>query len=277
MRWTRRVVPVVVGVAVTVGGIAVAAVALPGRDLPRPVIEDPVGGEVATTAGALPAQKVQAEDDDAPATPKLDTLGIAAAYDSFPKLPQEQLDAQAAKQAERVAAKKAEEDAQREAAEQAAKEADEKEAVEAKAADKDAGDKGDTKQGTDTQEKSHAKDGSADWWPGHVAAHLQHCTSVDLAAGTVTGTWDVWLKGGGDWSFVAATPAPASEEWHGDDKLRLTLEDQTATVVKEKDGWSKAKGGPVTVTVAKADASDVTKTFTLALWVKIDPDGTCHP
>ncbi len=287
MRVTRRVVPLVIGVTAAIGIAGVAAIALPGMVAAPPVVEDPVSADAA--AATIEATVDEPSVDEAPPkeeatkTPEVDLEKVAKARDSFPDVPKEDQEAKEAKQAERVAQKKAEEKAAAEkaAAEKAAKDAARKEAAEKEAAkqqqkkEQEAAEK--DKASKDAAEKDKAEKDKAEkehvaWWPEHVWAHLQSCSSVDLDAGTVTGTWHLWLKHGGDWTYVSASAAPDSVHDHGD-KVRLDYA-TTATVVKTHDGWSKAKAGPVSVTVAGPDSQ--TKTFTVDLWAKVDADGVCR-
>lgn len=289
MRITRRIVPLVVGVTAAVGIAGVAALALPGITATPPVVED----EVVTTAEAQAVTtdatpKSDPEPNKVVSEPKIDVAKVAKARDSFPDVPKEVRLAKEAKQAERVAAKKAAEQAAKEkaakektAAEKAAKEAAEKDAARKAAAEKEAAKK------KAAAEKDAAKKDSGDkttkdpghkdkqhdaWWPEHVWAHPQSCGAVDLDAGTVAGTWHVWLKYGGAWDYVGASPKPSNVANHGD-KVRLDYS-ATAQVVKTHDGWSKAKAGPVNVTVNGPDGKS--KTFPVDLWVKVGADGTCH-
>lgn len=142
------------------------------------------------------------------------------------------------------------------------------------AEDKDAARKDTTKDKHDKPKKDgdvgSGKETPSAWWPEHVWAHLQSCTSVDVEAGKVDGAWHVWLKYGGDRTYRSASPGPNNVTNHGD-KVGL---DYAATAVKSHGGWHKAKAGPVSVTVDGPDGQS--KTFQVDLWDKVAEDGTCH-
>lgn len=295
MRSTRRIVPLVIGVTAAIGIAGVAAVALPGVTSRAPVVVDPVQTDGSAAAVAVPKPAADVDEPQDEPAPKADPTKVVAAHDSFRQVSDEIRVAMAAKEAEWVAEKKAREQlaaekaAQEEAAKQAAaKEQQARDAAAKEQAEKDQSKKEQAaklpvdepkkdathKEPVDKPKKDGGeKDEQHDaWWPEHVWAHAQSCDQVDLDAGTVTGTWHLWLKYGGDWTYASASPSPSKIQHHGD-KVRLD-HSATATVVKTGDGWSKAKAGPVQVTVNGPDGQS--KTFAVDLWVKVGADGTCH-
>jgi hypothetical protein len=307
MGTARRIVPLLLGIVAAVAIAGVAAFALPGASGPSgPVVRS--AEATADAGGAAPASVVAAKEPAPATTPtarSVDPVKIAAARDSFPEVPKADRSAADRKQAERVAAKlaakeaeaarKAEEEAVRERAEakakaeadaQAAAKADQKDQQESKkregeegtaekpTAEKPKDDRSkhdkpkDQKKGEDEQPATPA------WWPEHVWGHAVSCTVNDGGA-SVVGNWDVWLKYGGDWAFVSASPAPAEVSGTDGDKVKLTYRDVTAALHKEHDGKAKYLGGPVEVTVHDAGDTASTRTFKVDLWVVADAEGDC--
>ena len=274
-RTTRWVLPLATGVAAALVLAAAGAVALPGAyGSERTPTVDATAGAVGVSVPAVPASKAEVE----PATaPKVDLEKVAEAHDSFPDVTKDQRAAADAKQAQRVASKQAQleaEAAKRDEQDAAAEK--ERLAAEKRAAEKETEKPKEDAPAKDEPVKDDRKDEDAPtapaWWPGHRWAHAVDCT-VD--GQTAVGTWDLWLKYGGDWRFVSASPSPTQVSGTDGDKVKLVYADHTASFHKQHEDETKFRGGPVSVTVANAADASQTKTFDVDLWVVARDDGTC--
>lgn len=301
-RTTRRLLPLAVGVVAALVIAAVGAVALPGTSgRERTPTIDVTADAVGVSVSSVPVTEV--EPAAAVAT-EVDLEKIAMAHDSFPKVAKDERAAADARQAQRVAKKQAELEA--EAAKQADEEraaekerlAAEKRAAEEEAkqraekvkqdeAAKDDGGHEDKDDGGHKDEDDGAHGGKDDgghedeeapsepsWWPEHRWAHAVDCT-VDVDGQTAVGSWDLWLKYGGDWRFVSASPSPSEVTGTDGDKVKLVYTDLTANFTKQHEDKTKFRGGPVSVIVANAADPSETKTFDVDLWVAARDDGTC--
>lgn len=287
MKATRRLVPLLLGIVAAVAIAGVAAFALPGAsDASSPAVRSVEA--TAHAVGVVPVSDVPAKaapTKKAPPTSTVDTAKLAAARDSFPTVPK--ADRVAAKLAAKEAdeTRKAEEEAARLRAEEKAKaEADAQAAAKADQKDQQDNQKGEEKDGKaekpkDEEEHGKPKDEDKEatkpeWWPEHVWGHAVSCTVTDGGA-SVVGNWDVWLKYGGDWAFVSASPDPSEVSGTDGDKVKLTYRDMAAVLHKEHDGKAKYRGGPIQVTVQAAGDPASTRTFTVDLWVVADADRSC--
>lgn len=286
-----------------VGALVIAAagaVALPGASGgERTPTIDATADAIGVSVSSLPVAEVEPAGAVAP---EVDPEEIATAHDSFPDVAKDQRAAADAKQAQRVAKKQAELEAEaaRQAEKAAAAEkerlAADKRAAEEKAKqraekakqDETAKDDGghEDEDGEAHKDKDKHKDKDAgghedeqapsepSWWPEHRWAHAVDCT-VSADGQTAVGSWDLWLKYGGEWRFVSASPSPSEVTGTDGDKVKLVYTDLTASFAKQHEDTTKFRGGPVSVIVANAADPSETKTFDLDLWVAARDDGSC--
>lgn len=283
---TGRILPLAGGIvaAVVITGVAALAMSGPPDEFDPPIV-DAAADEVGASSSAAPAEDPEGEAAT-PAAAKVDLDKIAQAHDSFPEVSKEARAATEARQAERVAEKKAQQEAEREekaAAAEKERQAAEKEAAKKRAAEQDEvkdGSKHDeTAKGDDPKKDKKADEPKDDpakptWWPEHHWAHAVSCT-VSEDGQSVQGTWDLWLKHGGDWTYVAASPSPAEVSGTDGDKLKLVYPDRSASFYKEHDGKVKYRGEAISVTVANTADTSETRTFQVDLWVVAGPEGSC--
>jgi hypothetical protein len=260
--WGTRIVAAVAAVAVIGVGAALAVPVVMGSGTPT-ISVDEVPDMTHAALVKEYEEKVKAREAE-----------MAAAKERQATLQQDALEAKAAKEAK---ATEEQDKAHDEAATEEKTKADD-ETVEKESSSTQTKDSSDTKESKDSTSKDSDKDKDQstkpDWWPEHVWAHVVSCT-VSEDGQTVTGTWDVWVKYGGDWLFVSASDDPDEVSGTDGDKTKIVYADRTATLHKEHDGMAKYRGGPVHITLANAADSSETHTFKADLWVVAKNDGTC--
>lgn len=289
---TGRILPLVGGIvaAVAITGVAALAMSGPPEEFEPPIVEAAVD-DVDASLPATPAPNVE-DEATKPVVAEVDHDKVARAHDSFPQVSKEARAATEAKQAERVAVKRAQQEAeeakkaaaaekqrqeaQKEAAaKRAAEQEKNKEATkQSEAAQKDEAAKQDAKKKDEKADEPKDDPAKPAWWPEHHWAHVATCT-VSEDGQTVQGTWDLWLKHGGDWAYVAASPSPAEVSGTDGDKLKLVYPDRTASFHKEHGGKVKYRGETISVTVANAADASETRTFKVDLWAVAGTDGSC--
>jgi hypothetical protein len=265
--WTTRVVAGVTAALVIGAGAALALPVITGSGTPTVSVDEVPDTSHAALVKEYEQKVAERKADLEAAKERQATLQKATQEAKAAKEAEDKAAAEA--QAEADAKAKAEEEAKAKAKEDAAAK-DTTDSSTTKDA-KESTDK-ESKESTETKDKEQST--TPDWWPEHVWAHATSCTVAEDGQ-TVVGTWDVWIKHGGDWVFVSASDDPGEVSGTDGDKVKIVYADRTATLYKEHDGMAKYRGGPVHVTVANAADSSETHTFKVDLWVVAKDDGTC--